>query len=166
MVITKMMMDTSSTVTSTSFKIKDLLLRAWRERWTEIEWGREIKRLLRGVSGDVYDLADCMLRQAINGPVTNSLLMLYLNHCLDSQIISFGACIMAITKIPDLKPQCMNSLLDFLIRYKNRTNCYGNDDECIALCRSLVTFVHWLHSIMLSSLNELNHEFGQNIDTS
>ncbi|KAH9420166.1 Mediator of RNA polymerase II transcription subunit 24 [Dermatophagoides pteronyssinus] len=161
-----MMMDTSSTVTSTSFKIKDLLLRAWRERWTEIEWGREIKRLLRGVSGDVYDLADCMLRQAINGPVTNSLLMLYLNHCLDSQIISFGACIMAITKIPDLKPQCMNSLLDFLIRYKNRTNCYGNDDECIALCRSLVTFVHWLHSIMLSSLNELNHEFGQNIDTS
>ncbi|KAH9527164.1 Mediator of RNA polymerase II transcription subunit 24 [Dermatophagoides farinae] len=163
MVIT-MMMDTSSTVTSTSFKIKDLLLRAWRERWTEIEWGREIKRLLRGVSGDVYDLADCMLRQAINGPVTNSLLMLYLNHCLDSQIISFGACIMAITKIPDLKPQCMNSLLDFLIRYKTRTNCYGNDDECIALCRSLVTFVHWLHSIILSSLNELNHEFGSNLD--
>lgn len=186
------MIQSSSTVTSTSYKIKDLLLRAWRERWSEIEWGRNIKRLLKGVSGDVYDLADCMLRQAVNGPVTNNRLMLYLNHCLDAQIISFGACIMAITKISDLQPQCINSLLDFLNRYKyvnfnlltlllqfflikklrTRTNCYGNDDECLALCRALVSFLYWLHTIIhnsfkslfeYSSINDYQTFFSQNL---
>lgn len=102
-----------------SVKIKELLLRAWRERWSDIDWGRNIKRLLpRGVSGDVYDLADCILRQAITGPLPNSLLMSYLNHCLNARIVSFGAVILAITKIQDPKPQCVNLLLEFILKYK------------------------------------------------
>lgn len=104
---------------SMSHKIKELLLRAWRERWSEIDFGRNIKRLLpRGVSGDVYDLADYILRQAIKGPVPNTLLISYLNHCLSSQIVSFGAVILAITKIPEPKPNCVYSLLEFVNKYK------------------------------------------------
>ena len=102
-----------------SFKINELLLKSWRERWSEIEWGRSIKRLLpRGVSGDVYDLADCILRQAITGPMPNSLLMIYLNHCLNSRIVSFGAVILAITRVSNPRPQCVNCLLEFILKYK------------------------------------------------
>ena len=102
-----------------TYKIKELLLRAWRERWTEIDFGRNIKELLpRGVSGDVYDLSDCILQQAITGPVPNLLLMSYLNHCLSGQIISFGAAILSVTKIEDPKPNCIFCLLDFIQKYE------------------------------------------------
>lgn len=113
------MMETDDVTTSMSPQIRELLLRAWRERWSEIDFGRRLRRILpRGVSGDVYDLADCVLRQAISGPVTNRLMMSYLNHCLHTQMVSFGATVLAITKITDLKPQCVSWLLGFLLKYK------------------------------------------------
>lgn len=139
---------------SMSYRIKQLLLRAWRERWTEIEFGRSLKRLLpRCVSGDVYDLAECILKQAITGPIPNPLLMNYLNHCLTAGVVTYGSVLLAITKIPDPKPNCVSCLLEFVHKFRLQISCSGNDDECLALCRALVALLRWLYSLILNLIS-------------
>lgn len=100
-------------------EFRQLLLRAWRERWTEITFGKRIKCVLpSGMSGDVFFLADCILREATSGPMPNSLFFSYLNQCLIAKIVSIGEVILAITRLKDLKPQCIESLLEFINIFK------------------------------------------------
>jgi len=37
-------------------KVKALLMRAWRERWTDIQWGVQLKKVLSSSAGDPKDL--------------------------------------------------------------------------------------------------------------
>ncbi|XP_022254734.1 mediator of RNA polymerase II transcription subunit 24-like isoform X2 [Limulus polyphemus] len=144
--------------TSKTRKIKSLLLQAWRERWTDIKWGINIKNVLpRGVSGDVYDLADCILQQALVGPGPNSLFLSYLTHCLSSHVVSYGAVLISIGRYQSFyKPYCIISLLDLLKSIQPRISChYGNEEECIGLCQAVVNVTHWLYSCVLHSLSKL-----------
>ena len=38
-------------------KVKALLMRAWRERWNEVQWGIQLKRVMSTSPGDNKDLA-------------------------------------------------------------------------------------------------------------
>ena len=38
-------------------KVKALLMRAWRERWNEIQWGVQLKKVIAVTPGDSKELA-------------------------------------------------------------------------------------------------------------
>lgn len=146
--------------TSKTRSIKSLLLQAWRERWTDISWGIHIKSMLpRGVSGDVYDLADCILQQALVGPGPSNLFLSYLMHSLSSRIVSYGAVLSSIGRYQSFyKPYCILSLLNLLKTIQSRIGCHGNEEECIALCKAIVSVTHWLYSCILYSISKLTEQ--------
>ncbi|XP_015785637.1 mediator of RNA polymerase II transcription subunit 24 [Tetranychus urticae] len=152
-------MDIGANLVSTSktSNIKSLLLEAWRQRWSPIDWAVNIKRVLpRGVSGDVYDLSNCIIIQALIGPAPNPLFISYLNHCISAHVVSYGAVLSSISKYQEFsKSKCIICLLDLCNDLKKRVNCYGNEEECISLCKAIIALAHWLFSCLYHALNKI-----------
>lgn len=172
-------LSTTSSINSRSSAIKTVLLSAWRAKLSSEEWELRTRKILpRGVNGDVYDLADCLLRQALVGPVPNQLFISYLKHAVDCELVSHGAVLSSIAQqsinIKASSSSLANRtssvvcLLDFLKSFRDKLSCKGNEVDCLNLCHSLSRLILWLLRCVQISIETLhkNSTANENISSS
>lgn len=155
----------ASSINSRATAIKTILLAAWRGKLSNEEWESRIRKILpKGVNGDVYDLADCLLKQALVGPVSNQLFISYLKHAVSCELISHGAVLSSIAhqattlrqhNTSPIKTSSVICLLEFLKTFRAKISCKGSEVECLNLCHSVSQLIHWLLKCIQHSLDTI-----------
>ncbi|KAL2101898.1 hypothetical protein ACEWY4_003659 [Coilia grayii] len=126
--------------------LKQAILQAWKERWSDYQWAINIKRNCpKGVTWDYLNLAEALMEQAMIGPSPNPLILSYLKYAISSQMVSYASVLTAMSKFDDFSRElCVKSLLEIMDMFSHRLSCHGKAEECIGLCRSLLSAVVWL----------------------
>lgn len=125
--------------------ISKILMKAWRERWTDYKFGIEIKSAFPiRLPADAYNLTDMILQKTLIGAGVNKLLLSYLKHSLYSQLISYPAVIKRTTQYSHFdKYFCIKALLDFLISIVDGITSRSKSEET-SLMSALLSLVLWL----------------------
>ncbi|XP_048373633.1 mediator of RNA polymerase II transcription subunit 24 isoform X6 [Sphaerodactylus townsendi] len=126
--------------------LKQAILQAWKERWSDYQWAINMKKFFpKGTTWDILNLAEALLEQAMIGPSPNPLLLSYLKYAISSQMVSYSTVLMAISKFDDFsRDLCIQSLLGIMDMFCDRLSCRGKAEECISLCRALMSSLNWL----------------------
>ncbi|XP_043530564.1 mediator of RNA polymerase II transcription subunit 24 [Chiloscyllium plagiosum] len=126
--------------------LRQAILQAWKERWTDYQWAINMKKLFpKGPTWDLLGLSDHLLEQALVGPSPNPLIMSYLKYAISSQMVSYASVMSAIAKFEDYSRElCVKALLELMDMFCDRLSCHGKAEECISLCRSLLSTLAWL----------------------
>ncbi|KAL1264056.1 hypothetical protein QQF64_004411 [Cirrhinus molitorella] len=126
--------------------LKQAILQAWKERWSDYQWAINIKKNCpKGATWDYLNLAEALLEQAMIGPSPNPLILSYLKYAINSQMVSYSSVLTAISKFDDFSRElCIKSLLEIMDMFFNRLSCHGKAEECIGLCRAMLCTVVWL----------------------
>uniref|UniRef100_A0A663MQ05 Mediator of RNA polymerase II transcription subunit 24 n=1 Tax=Athene cunicularia TaxID=194338 RepID=A0A663MQ05_ATHCN len=112
-----------------------------RRSWTE----RASIRADLGPPGPSPLLAEALLEQAMIGPSPNPLILSYLKYAISSQMVSYSTVLTAISKFDDFsRDLCVQSLLEIMDMFCDRLSCHGKAEECISLCRALMSALNWL----------------------
>ncbi|XP_029312997.1 mediator of RNA polymerase II transcription subunit 24 [Cottoperca gobio] len=126
--------------------LKQAILQAWKERWSDYQWAINIKKNFpKGATWDYLNLAEALMEQAMIGPSPNPLILSYLKYAISSQMVSYSSVLTALSKFDDFSRElCVKSLLEIMDMFCHRLSCHGKAEECIGLCRALLGVVVWL----------------------
>ncbi len=142
-------------MTEKAAAIRALLTRAWRERWSDVQWSINLKTILPSSGGNNTDGHNCLaviiLDQALVSPIPNSMILSYLTHSLCARTITHASVLEAVVSGPrgDLqylkrRPHCVAALLDFLELCQRLIASRGKPEECIVLTTALMNTTLWL----------------------
>ncbi|XP_072502422.1 mediator of RNA polymerase II transcription subunit 24 isoform X2 [Notamacropus eugenii] len=137
--------------------LKQAILQAWKERWSDYQWAINMKKFFpKGATWDILNLAEALLEQAMIGPSPNPLILSYLKYAISSQMVSYSTVLTAISKFDDFSRNlCIQALLDIMDMFCDRLSCHGKAEECIGLCRALLSALHWLLRCTTASAERL-----------
>uniref|UniRef100_W5N5D6 Mediator of RNA polymerase II transcription subunit 24 n=1 Tax=Lepisosteus oculatus TaxID=7918 RepID=W5N5D6_LEPOC len=126
--------------------LKQAILQAWKERWSDFQWAINIKKNFpKGATWDYLNLAEALLEQAMIGLSPNPLILSYLKYAISSQMVSYSSILTAVSKFDDFSRElCVKSLLEIMDMFSHQLSCHGKAEECIGLCRSLLAALVWL----------------------
>uniref|UniRef100_A0A6Q2XIC4 Mediator of RNA polymerase II transcription subunit 24 n=1 Tax=Esox lucius TaxID=8010 RepID=A0A6Q2XIC4_ESOLU len=80
--------------------LKQSILQAWKERWSDYQWAINIKKNFpKGATWDYLNLAEALMEQAMIGPSPNPLILSYLKYAISSQMVSYSSVLLAISKV-------------------------------------------------------------------
>ncbi|KAM5273731.1 mediator of RNA polymerase II transcription subunit 24 isoform 1-T1 [Ctenodactylus gundi] len=124
--------------------LKQAILQAWKERWSDYQWAINMKTFFpKGATWDILNLAEALLEQAMIGPSPNPLILSYLKYAISSQFDDFS------------RDLCVQALLDIMDMFCDRLSCHGKAEECVGLCRALLSALHWLLRCTAASAERL-----------
>ncbi|XP_008580246.1 PREDICTED: mediator of RNA polymerase II transcription subunit 24 isoform X4 [Galeopterus variegatus] len=137
--------------------LKQAILQAWKERWSDYQWAINMKKFFpKGATWDILNLAEALLEQAMIGPSPNPLILSYLKYAISSQMVSYSSVLTAISKFDDFsRDLCVQALLNIMDMFCDRLSCHGKAEECIGLCRALLSALHWLLRCTAASAERL-----------
>lgn len=131
--------------TSVQNSFKNVVITAWKQRWSEQKWTMTMRKLLPpGQNGD-FQMADVLFTQAFVGSSPNYLLLNYFNYGVKAGNFSYAAILSAISKHEDLgNVTSMKYILEFLTKCMNDLNKGQVFEESMPLCRTLLVLLQWL----------------------
>uniref|UniRef100_A0AAQ6ILV0 Mediator of RNA polymerase II transcription subunit 24 n=1 Tax=Anabas testudineus TaxID=64144 RepID=A0AAQ6ILV0_ANATE len=98
--------------------LKQAILQAWKERWSDYQWAINIKKNFpKGATWDYLNLAEALMEQAMIGPSPNPLILSYLKYAISSQFEDFS------------RELCVKSLLEIMDMFCHRLSCHGKPEE-------------------------------------
>ncbi|KAM4843552.1 mediator of RNA polymerase II transcription subunit 24 isoform 3-T3 [Thomomys bottae] len=107
--------------------------------------GNQHEEILSQRSHLGHSQPEALLEQAMIGPSPNPLILSYLKYAISSQMVSYSSVLTAISKFDDFsRDLCVQALLDIIDMFCDRLSCHGKAEECIGLCRALLSALHWL----------------------
>ncbi|GAB1296784.1 Mediator of RNA polymerase II transcription subunit 24 [Apodemus speciosus] len=112
--------------------LKQAILQAWKERWSDYQWAINMKKFFpKGATWDILNLAV-------------------------PSMVSCSSVLSAISKFDDFsRDLCVQALLDIMDMFCDRLSCHGKAEECIGLCRALLSALHWLLRCTAASAERL-----------
>ncbi|XP_060574517.1 mediator of RNA polymerase II transcription subunit 24-like [Ruditapes philippinarum] len=138
-------------------KVKGLLMRAWRERWNEIQWGIHLKKLIGTAQpgADTKEIAVLLLQQALVGAHPNSLILSYVKHAVFTKLIPSVAAFKYIYSYDDYnKPHCLLALIEMAKHFSLHMSYSSVSEGGVTLCQTLQALVHWLLKVMLKCVQQ------------
>ncbi|RUS89587.1 hypothetical protein EGW08_002605, partial [Elysia chlorotica] len=149
--------DVTSSKDQLARKVKLTLMQAWQERWSEIQWAIQLKKLLAAYSGESVDIAEILMQQALVGSSPNQLILSYLKHSVLSLMIPFNTIIFYITKFDDFsRPHCALALIRLTGVFGLKISLSPCQDSPVQLVRTMLKLIHWLVKALLTCLQRLS----------
>ncbi|KAK3092255.1 hypothetical protein FSP39_000388 [Pinctada imbricata] len=137
-------------------KVKNLLMKAWRERWNENHWGVQLKKVLMCSDAEAKELPDILMNQAFVGPNPNTLILGYVKHIVQSQMVPPSSVFNLIDKYTDMaRPYCILGLIDLVETFGTKLSFTSGLDSSVTLCKCLQNTLHWLMLCVLQALQTL-----------
>jgi len=137
-------------------KVKLAVMQAWRERWTEVQWAIQLKKILAAYSGETVDIAEILMQRALVGNSPVALILSYLKHSVLSQMIPFTTVLKYITEFQDFsRPHCVLALLHLAEMFGAKISFSPCPDSPLQMMRTMLQLIHWLLQALLHCLQRL-----------
>ncbi|KAI0211616.1 Mediator of RNA polymerase II transcription subunit 24 [Lamellibrachia satsuma] len=137
--------------------IKSQLLRAWRERWSDLQWSVNVKKVIPpGYTADSCQLPDLLLQQALVGSSPNARVLSYFKHAVSSQMVTYTAAMSSVMQCEDTdKRHCMCALMEVLDDFVTRVSCAGCSEDSNMLARTMLRLLKWLYLLLTTCMQKL-----------